>query len=300
MLTNISTIFYDIMFGDINANIPMSKLETKVLEKVSAILNNPTSLSTHIPTLPAMLVRLLNAIDNPDSSVQSFVEIIEQDPAFALAVLKTANSALYHRGEKEIVSLNRAITFLGLTGLLQIATTLLMAKVIPSKPIYYAMFGKQIWLHSVQCATLCELLASKQDENAFDAYFLGLIHDLGKVIIFDCLSKALAEEISSLPGTTIFKKLMTKMSVNISYLISIEWKLPKIYCEALEQQQTKPTSTLAVLLYNANQLGELYLMVNKGVISNAECKKMITKKAIDEDIWLNFTNIAPEIERNLI
>ena len=50
MLSNISTIFYDIMFGDINANIPMSKLETKVLEKVSAILNNPTSLSTHIPT----------------------------------------------------------------------------------------------------------------------------------------------------------------------------------------------------------------------------------------------------------
>ena len=300
MLDNISTKFYDIMFGDINTNIPMSKLETKVLQKVKLILNTPSSLSQQIPVLPAMLVRLLNAIDDPDTSVLSFVKIIEQDPAFALAVLKAANSALYHRGDKEIVSLNRAITFLGLSGLLRIATTLLMAKVIPSKPIYYIMFGKQIWLHCVHCATLCELLAAKHDENVFDAYFLGLIHDLGKVIVFDCLSHALAEELSSLPGTTVFKKLMTEMSVSISYLIAIEWKLPKIYCEALKEQQTKPSSALAALLYKANQLTELYLMVDKGIMSDAECDKILTKNAIDKSIWLEFTHKAPEIENSII
>ncbi|MBA6392194.1 HDOD domain-containing protein [Colwellia sp. BRX10-3] len=300
MLTNISTSFYDVMFGDINSNIPMGKLETKILQKVRVILNNPKRLSQHIPALPAMLVRLLNAIDDPDSSVLSFVEIIEQDPGFAIAVLKTANSALYHRGEKEIVSLGRAITFLGLSGLLRIATTLLMAKIIPCKPIYYRMFGKQIWVHSVQCATLCELLATKDDENGFDAYFLGLIHDLGKIIIFDCLSEALAEELSSLPGTKVFKELMTEMSIDISYFIAIEWKLPNIYSEALRLQQTETRSSLAELLFKANQLSEVYLMMIKGMISEEECENILTENAVDKNIWLEFTHIAPEIESSII
>lgn len=300
MLANISTTFYNVMFGDINTNIPMSKLENKVLQKVQLILDTPTSLSQHIPALPAMLVRLLNTIDNPKASVLTFVDIIEQDPAFALAVLKEANSALYHRGEKEIVSLSRAITFLGLSGLLRIATTLLMAKVIPTKPIYYAMFGKQIWLHSVHCATLCELLASKKQENAFDAYFLGLIHDLGKVIIFDCLSQALAEELTSLPGSAVFKKLMTKMSVSISYIIAREWELPNIYCEALKQQETEASSKLAKLLFKANQLSELYIMLNKGLISTAECDKILEDNEIDKDTWSEFIDMAPKIENSIV
>ena len=299
MLTNISTSFYDVMFGDINSNIPMGKLETTVLQKVRDILNNPDRLSQHIPALPAMIVRLLNTIDDPDSSVIRFVEIIEQDPSFAIAVLKTANSAIYHRGEKEIVSLNRAITVLGLSGLLRIATTLLMANVIPCKPIYYKMFGKQIWVHSVQCATLCELLATRQDENGFDAYFLGLIHDLGKIIVFDCLSQALAEELSSLPGTKVFKELMTEMSIDISYFIALEWKLPKIYAEALSQQRTTTRSALAEVLYKANQLSEVYLMMVKGIISEDECENLLNEHAVDKDIWLKFTNIAPEIENSI-
>jgi HD-like signal output (HDOD) protein len=286
------------MFGDVDSNIPMDKLETKILHKVRAILNNPKRLNQHIPALPAMLVRLLNTIDDPDSSVSSFVEIIEQDPSLAIEVLKTANSAIYHRGDKEIISLSRAISFVGLSGLLRIATTLLMAKVIPCKPIYYKMFGKQIWVHSVQCATLCELLAANHDENEFDAYFLGLIHDLGKIIIFDCLSETLAGELISLPGTKVFKELMTEMSVDISYFIAVEWKLPNIYAEALRQQKTKTRSTLAELLYKANILSEIYLLMIKDIISKEKCEDILTKYSVDKRIWLEFTEIAPEIEKN--
>lgn len=300
MLTNNSTAFYDVMFGDVNAEIPMHKLEIKILQKVKVILNDPEMLGQHIPALPAMLVRLLNTIQDPDSDVSSFVEIIKQDPSFAIEVLKKANSATYHRGDKEILSLSRAVSFIGLAGLLRIATTLLMARVIPCKPIYYKMFGKQIWLHSVQCATLCELLADNNDENGFDGYFLGLIHDLGKIIIFDCLSKALAEEITSLPGTKIFKELMTEMSVDISYLIAIEWNLPNIYCEGLRQQKTENRSALAALLYKADKLSEVYLLMMKGIVSEETCADILAKNSVDKALWLEFTGIAAEIEVRIV
>jgi len=300
MLTNNSTVFYDVMFGDVNAEIPMHKLEIKILQKVKVILNDPKMLGQHIPALPAMLVRLLNTIQDPDSDVSSFVEIIKQDPSFAIEVLQKANSATYHRGDKEILSLSRAVSFIGLAGLLRIATTLLMARVIPCKPIYYKMFGKQIWLHSVQCATLCELLADNNDENGFDGYFLGLIHDLGKIIIFDCLSKALAEEITSLPGTQVFKELMTEMSVDISYLIAIEWNLPNIYCEGLRQQKIENRSALAALLYKADKLSEVYLLRMKGIVSEETCADMLAKNSVDQALWLEFTGIAAEIEVRIV
>jgi len=300
MLTNNSTAFYDVMFGDVNAEIPMHKLEIKILQKVKVILNDPKMLGQHIPALPAMLVRLLNTIQDPDSDVSSFVEIIKQDPSFAIEVLQKANSATYHRGDKEILSLSRAVSFIGLAGLLRIATTLLMARVIPCKPIYYKMFGKQIWLHSVQCATLCELLADNNDENGFDGYFLGLIHDLGKIIIFDCLSKALAQEITSLPGTKVFKELMTEMSVDISYLIAIEWNLPNIYCEGLRQQKTENRSALAALLYKADKLSEVYLLMMKGIVSEETCADILAKNSVDKALWLEFTGIAAEIEVRIV
>ena len=300
MLTNNSTAFYDVMFGDVNAEIPMHKLEIKILQKVKVILNDPKMLGQHIPALPAMLVRLLNTIQDPDSDVSSFVEIIKQDPSFAIEVLQKANSATYHRGDKEILSLSRAVSFIGLAGLLRIATTLLMARVIPCKPIYYKMFGKQIWLHCVQCATLCELLANNDDENGFDGYFLGLIHDLGKIIIFDCLSKALAEEITSLPGTQVFKELMTEMSVDISYLIAIEWNLPNIYCEGLRQQKIENRSALAALLYKADKLSEVYLLRMKGIVSEETCADMLAKNSVDQALWLEFTGIAAEIEVRIV
>tara|TARA_R110000744_G_scaffold71508_3_gene144111 strand:- start:5959 stop:6861 length:903 start_codon:yes stop_codon:yes gene_type:complete len=299
MLTNNLTAFYDVMFGDVNSEAPMQKLEVNTLQKVKVILNNPTILGQHIPALPAMLLRLLNTIQDPDSDVSSFVEIIKQDPSFAMEVLKKANSATYHRGDKEILSLSRAVSFIGLAGLLRIATTLLMARVIPCKPIYYKMFGKQVWLHSVQCATLCELLADNNDENGFDGYFLGLIHDLGKIIIFDCLSKALAEELTSLPGTKVFKELMTEMSVDISYLIAVEWNLPNVYSEGLRQQKTANRSALAELLYKADKLSEVYLLMTKGIVSEEECENILTTYSVDKDLWREFTDRAIKIEENM-
>jgi HD-like signal output (HDOD) protein len=299
MLKEISTTFYDAMFGEVNTNIPMSQLEKNTLQKVRYILNRPEKLSQYVPAVPAMLVRLLNKLRDPHSDVFAFVEIIEQEPSFALEVLRVANTAKYCRDDKQILSLRRGISLLGISGLSRIATHLLMAKVIPCNPIYYKMFGRQIWVHSVQCATLCELLASEHENDLFDAYFLGLIHDLGKILIFDCLCKALNEELISLPGTKIFKELMSEMSADISHFVAQQWEIPSIYIEALAQQKVNNRSSLAELLYKADQLGEAYFMKLKGKMTDDQQDDLLAELSVDKNFWLEFIEIAPEIERTI-
>ena len=297
-----STAFYDVMFDSSKDKQPMNVLEEKALEQVRAVLNDPKRLNQHIPILPAMLIKLLETLKNPYSDVFDFVDILEQDPSFATEVLRVANSARYCQTDQEVRSLKRAVSLLGLSGLSKIATTLLMASVIPCKPIYYKMFGRQIWVHSMHCATLCELLAKDHDENEFDAYFLGLIHDIGKIVIFNCLCEALGMVMMDCsPGTKVFKQLMTEMSADMSFYIAKEWQLPKIYCDALAEQSQGKTQTepLAQLLFKGNRLSEAYLMQVKGLVTEDELDQLFTLFSFHSSSWEHFSELAVEIEASV-
>jgi len=307
MTIDTSTAFYDVMFDTNKVQQPMNILEEKALEQVRTVLNEPGHLKKHIPTLPAMLIKLLETLKNPYSDVFDFVDILEKDPAFAAEVLRVANSARYCKADQEIRSLKRAVSLLGLSGLSKIATTLLMASVIPCKPMYYKMFGRQIWVHSMHCAILCELLAGSHDEDEFDAYFIGLIHDMGKIVVFNCLCEALGMVmIDCSPGTKIFKQLMSETSTELSAYIAKEWQLPKIYCEALAQQSINQQSTikeavtpLAKLLNQANTLSEAYLMQVKGMVTDDELDQLFTLFSFHSSAWQQFSELAVEIDTSV-
>ena len=300
MLKQLSTAFYDAMFGTANTDNDFNPIEDKALNNVRKILNNPQKLSQQIPPLPIILLQLVDTLKNPNADFIEIAAIIEKDPALAVEVLKVANSSLYFRGGSEITSLRNAVSLLGVTGVTNISMTILLEKVRPAKPIYYKMFGKQIWIHSVQCAFLCKMLASEGKADEFDAYFLGLIHDIGKIIIFNCLCDALSSEFpGSSPGSQVYKELMVEMSADISYFIAEEWQLPALYCDALHTQKLMKNSPLAELLYKGNLLSEVYLLYKKKKIDDELMDKLLKKLSVNQEIWIEFLQIAPEIEKSV-
>ena len=300
MIKELSTAFYDAMFSTEHIDTEINSIEEKALNNVRKILNNPQKLSKQIPPLPVILLQLINTLKDPNANFMDIATVIEKDPALAVEVLKVANSSLYFRGDGEISSLRNAVSLLGVAGITTISTTILMEKIRPAKPIYYKMFGKQIWIHSVQCAFLCKILASANKQDEFDAYFLGLIHDVGKIIIFNCLCEALSSEFpDSSPGTRAYKELMSEMSAGISFFIAQEWQLPSIYSEALQAQRAITSSTLAELLYKGNLLSEVYLLYKKKGINEQLIEKLLDKLSVDKESWTQFLDVAPDIERSV-
>lgn len=297
----LSTDFYDSMLGDIKTPSSMNRLERITLDNVIAILNHPEQLNRHIPMLPSMLICLLDAIKNPHADIFTFIDIIEKDPAFAAEVLKVANTAKYNRGDEEIIYLRSATSLLGIVGLLKIATTLLMADVIPCKPSDYKLYGRQIWVHSIQCATLCELIAKDEQKNQADGYFIGLIHDLGRIVVFNSLAETLGESFTSItPCSQPYKDLMTEMAIDMSYYIAQQWQLPSVYIEALNQQRASSRDGLGCLLYRANRLSENYLLFIKGNI-NKECHQQLQDELkINETIVDEFHQLASVIEESTL
>lgn len=297
----LNTDFYDVMFGTINTNGDLSSLEQNTLNHVIKVLMDPENLQKHIPTLPDMLVKLLDTLKDPHADFFTFVDIIELDPAFAAEVLKVANTAKYNRTKNEIIYLNKATSLLGITGLMKIASTLLMADVIPCNPLYYQLYGRLIWVHSVQCATLCELLAKAEKQNTADAYFLGLIHDLGRILIFNCIAHGMKNPFSSLtPCSREYKTLMTEMSMDMTYFIAKEWQLPSVYVTALKQQRESNRSDLGELLYKANRLSENYLLFIKKDIKEDDYKALQLSLSIDDNVFDEFNDLSPIISESII
>ncbi|MDG1753144.1 MAG: HDOD domain-containing protein [Thalassotalea sp.] len=296
----LNTDFYDVMFGSINTNGAMSTLEKNTLNHIIRVLKNPHQLKKQIPILPAMLVKLLDTLNDPHADFFTFVDIIELDPAFAAEVLKVANTAKYNRTNKEIIYLSKATSLLGIAGLMKIASTLLMADVIPCKPLYYQLYGRIIWVHSVQCATLCELLAKNEKQNSADAYFIGLIHDLGRIVIFNYISEGMENNFSSLtPCSREYKTLMTEMSMDMTYFIAKEWQLPSIYVEALKQQRENTRNSLGELLYKANRLSENYLLFIKKDVKEDDYKALQQSLGINQKIFDEYNDLAPVISDSI-
>lgn len=297
MSTNISTAFYDSLFDAKDVATSMNAIEEVTLNNVRNILNDPKQLSNHIPTLPRILFELIDTLKDPHAEFLDFIEVIEKDPGLALTVLKIANSTKYSRGEGTIQSINKAVGVLGTVGVANIATSVLMKSLMPEKPIYFKKFGRQIWEHSQQCAFLCQILAAGHNQNEFDAHFLGLIHDVGKIIIFESLCNALSDVLTDdLPGSITFKELMSEMSLDISYSIAKEWQLPQVYCEALRAQSSNKSSPLSIVLFKANALSEIYILFRKAKVQEKQIKKLLEKLKIDESIWLRFIEVAENFD----
>jgi len=294
---NISTAFYDSIFDIEDVGASLNSLEEVTLNNVRSVLNDPEQLSSHIPVLPNIILELIEVLKDPNAEFLDFIKIIEKDPSLALTVLKIANSAKYSRGDGTIQSIKKAVGILGTAGVANIATSVLMKSLMPEKPIYFKKFGRQIWVHSQQCAYLCQILAVEHNQNEFDAHFLGLIHDVGKIIIFESLCNALSDVLSGeLPGSSAFKTLMSEMSLDISYSIAKEWLLPQVYCDALMAQCMSKSTPLSLVLFKANILSEVYLLLKKKKIQEKQIEKLLDKLKIDKSIWLSFMEKAEDFD----
>ena len=253
-----NTAFYDAMFPHCAHN--MNNLEISAKSAIQRSLSDTNELNKRIRPLPALQMKLLNLLQKPDTHYHQVTSLINQDPSLALRVLKVVNSAQYMAGF-EIRDLGTAVARLGINGISDITSALLIKSLHPPKPIYYKLDGKQIWDHSLHCAYLCKGFASTLSQDGFTGHFLGLIHDVGKILVFECLVEALVNcDTNDEPGSIEFREFITELSMDVSYFIAREWKLPSDICDALQQQRTGAKSPLAIALHCANSCAEQYLI----------------------------------------
>lgn len=172
----------------------MSDLKEKRVELILQQLEE-------LPTLPAVVVRLLEITADDQASVKEVVSLISSDPSLTARILQ-----LVHRADVgvhgEVNSVERAVVLLGFEA---VRSAVLAVSVFES-------FGSlserraphfsrdEFWKHCVATACCAELMATAICEqegrhrpgvpDPSEAFICGLLHDLGKIALESILPKS--------------------------------------------------------------------------------------------------------------
>jgi HD-like signal output (HDOD) protein len=240
-----------------------------------------------LPTLPEIALKVREAADDPEVNLNQMSDVISQDPALSMGMLKVANSAILGRAVK-VETVNQAVTRIGLRQIKSIATAMALEQVFVSENEIVSMYMKKSWAKTIDVASVAIALMTnylKENKHAplqLDTLTLAaLVHNIGVLPILTeaenhpdvfanptFLQQAIIKLASEIGGAVTkawglsedFTDLvmhwsdLTKLPTDVSYLDFIR-------AGAIHHGIFKNESTCEVLLKS---------FVNKGIMPNAE------------------------------
>ena len=145
-------------------------------------LDNLDRIDGNLPTLPGVALELLEIIKSENPDIAKAAEVISADAPLTVKVLKTINSPFYGM-QNQIVSINHAITLLGLHAMKNLALSFsLISNFKPKNGVRFSY--SQFWKNSLVGAVAAGEIAGKLDsEAAEEAFFAGLLQNIGSLIL---------------------------------------------------------------------------------------------------------------------
>jgi putative nucleotidyltransferase with HDIG domain len=135
-----------------------------------------------VSTLPHVIARTLQVINDPDASALRLKNVIETDAALSVRILRCVNSSAYSL-RQEVTSLQHAITFLGLKEIRRLAVTARVSELFAHDEAFGPYRRRGLWKHLVAVGLCARLIAMRQRMADFeDAFLAGLLHDVGIIL----------------------------------------------------------------------------------------------------------------------
>lgn len=136
-----------------------------------------------LPPLPGSVMQISMLLLDYNVSQKKIADAVSCDPMLASRVLRLANSPIYAFQQK-ISSLTEAVVALGNKTMYELVMIGAVADGF-AKEIRNSVVGRDNWLHSLATAlTARELCALRRMRGIDEAFSCGLLHDIGKLLMF--------------------------------------------------------------------------------------------------------------------
>lgn len=146
-----------------------------------------------IRQLPAAAQQALALVQTAEPGVPRLVFTIERDPTLAQSVLRHANSALHAGTGRPCYAVAEAIGRIGVAGVKQAVLAYTMEALICRPDDPFAAMSRQVWEHSARTSSIARALAPAFGADADEAASLALLHDVGKLLVFDRIATLRSE-----------------------------------------------------------------------------------------------------------
>lgn len=158
-------------------------MATETADNAKVVVDKALAAVGDIATLPEVTIKIIEIVEDPKSTARDLHEVIKNDPALSVKVLKVVNSAFYGL-PGQVASVDRAIILLGLSAVKNIAIAASIARLFKGKRISEQFNASDLWRHSVGTAVAARSIAkcSPHPVMTDEVFVAGLIHDIGTLI----------------------------------------------------------------------------------------------------------------------
>ena len=186
-------------------------------------------------SLPDIYYRLEETIVDPTSTMEVIADLLRSDPDLCARMLRMANSAFYSF-PTTIETVERAVGTIGLRQIRELVLVTAVVKAfegIPPGTVNMETF----WEHSIAVGIMARELGQQAGlPNADSFYIPGLLHDLGRLVMYLKLPGLMAEllERQQTEGQSLFdmeREILNYSHADIGARLLELWNLPQSICE---------------------------------------------------------------------
>lgn len=139
---------------------------------------------SHLPSLPSVLLKLIQTCNRDSAGLADVAAIVETDPSLSSRILRLVNSAHYALPYR-VESMRQAVNLIGMSTIKNLALCASVQEVFRDTKSDTDLNLKAFWWHSLRCGLLAKRLAEANHyEKPEEAFLCGLFHDIGKLVLW--------------------------------------------------------------------------------------------------------------------
>lgn len=217
-----------------------------------------------LPTIPIVATKILQLLDDPDVSVEEIADMMLTDQVMTARVMKLLNSPVY-KPTQEITSLKRALVYLGLRHVRELALTTSVINAFDGTS--GALELNSFWEHSFGVGMVSKIIAQKIGYQDLEkAYIAGIIHDLGEVFLSNFLREPFLEVLEHIKAHPVKlvdaeEQLLGTTHCEIGLCMARKWNFPDSYCDVIAHHHAPDEATVDPVLCAIVNLSDLFCTV---------------------------------------
>ncbi len=215
-------------------------------DEVRAVLDRVVHADDHtLRPIPTAAQRALRLARHPLSNLQDVADAFERDPSLAEGLMRMANSVWYRVGDTEVDSLHEALQRTGSSGAEAVILKHTLHHTLCRPGGACEAMTSQVWLHLTRTASIARELARGFALDPEAAYLLGLLHDAGKLVLFDTISERRRRTRTASPlPFSLLRRMLGELHEPLGGLALLHWGLDPDLAAAVADHHRRTTPHL--------------------------------------------------------
>lgn len=263
-------------------------------------MGSPDTIVKHeseLTSFPDIYFRIKEVLEDESASADKIAKIVSTDMSLAAKLIKLVNSPLYGFPQT-IDSVSRAVALVGAKELSTLALGISAINYFHDIPAELVDM-KTFWRHSITCGIFAKLLAGTQTGLAPERFFIaGLLHDVGRLIMFKKLPYASTEAMlfareNSIPLVEAERSIMEFCHTDISEPLLASWKFPEGLSNMINFHHNPmefPNPLEPAIIHIADNMANAVEIAQGG---------MYVLPGIDEEAW-EISGVKPEMLEGIV